>query len=142
MTCIHLRVLIPHPRTSEASGLPHPSPSMLDTIDPFRRRSVALALYRMLTSHRFDICVVREALEATGLDHDRQAYAALRLHHCEHYQAMPPGFHAELASQTLALFDRRPVLGDGLFEVLAAAAGLDPSEAPAIQAFAREPAQA
>ena len=54
---------------------------MLDTIDPFRRRSVALALYRMLTSHRYDICVVREALDATGLDHDRQALAALRLHH-------------------------------------------------------------
>ena len=68
---------------------------MLDTIDPFRRRSVALALYRMLTSHRFDICVVRNALEATGRDHDRQAYAALRLHHCEHYHAMPPGFHAD-----------------------------------------------
>ncbi|HIG75265.1 MAG TPA: hypothetical protein EYQ24_12015 [Bacteroidetes bacterium] len=115
---------------------------MLDTIDPFRRRSVALALYRMLTSHRFDICVVRNALEATGRDHDRQAYAALRLHHCEHYHAMPPGFHAELASQTLALFERRPVLGDGFLKALAGAAGLDPADAPSLQALAPEPAHA
>ena len=115
---------------------------MLDTIDPFRRRSVALALYRMLTSHRYDICVVREALDATGLDHDRQALAALRLHHVAPYRDMPPGFHAELASQTLALFHGQPVLGDGFLKALATAAGLDPAAAPSIQALTPEPAHA
>ena len=106
---------------------------MFDTIDPFRRRSVALALYRMLTGHRYDLCVVTEALKAAALDVDRSAIAALRLHHCERYAGMPEGFHADLASQTLALFHGRPVLGDGFFKDLAAAAGLRPEDAPAIQ---------
>ena len=122
---------------------------MLDALDPFRRRSVALALYRMLTSHRFDICVVREALDAAGLDHDHQAYAALRLHHTAHYAQMPPSFHADLVSQTLALFHGQPVPphrggvdGDGFFKVLAITAGLDAADAPAIQALTPEPAHA
>ena len=63
----------------------------------------------MLTGHKYDTCVVTESIRAAGLDHDRQAMAALRLHHCERYAAMPPGFHADLASQTLALFAGRPV---------------------------------
>ena len=121
---------------------------MLDALDPFRRRSVALALYRMLTSHRFDICVVREALDAAGLDwaksgpDDHQAYAALRLHHTAHYAQMPPSFHADLASQTLALFHGQPVLGDSLLKALATTAGLDAAGAPAIQALTLEPAHA
>ena len=41
---------------------------MLDHLPPFRRQSVALALYRMLTSHRFDVCVVRQALDVAGID--------------------------------------------------------------------------
>ena len=108
---------------------------MLPHLDPFRRRSVALALYRMLTGHRFDITVVRDALDAAGLDHDRQAFATLRLHHCERFAEMPDGFHAEIASQTLALFHGRPVLGDGFLKDLAATAGLRPDDAPTVQAL-------
>ena len=55
---------------------------------------------------------------------------------------MPPGFHAELASQTLALFERRPVLGDGFLKALAGAAGLDPADAPSLQALVPDPAHA
>ena len=106
---------------------------MLDTTDPFVRRSVALALYRMLTGHKYDICVVTDSLKAAGLDVDRAAMSALRLHHCERYADMPEGFHADLASQTLALFHGRPVLGDGLLKDLAAIAGLRPEDAPSIQ---------
>ena len=106
---------------------------MLSHIDPFRRRSVALALYRMLTGHRYDICVVTEAVRAAGLDVGRQAMAALRLHHCQRYAEMPDGFHADLASQTLALFADRPVLGDGFLKDLATTAGLRPEDAPSIQ---------
>ena len=105
---------------------------MLDTLDPFRRRSVALALYRMLTGHQYDLCVVNEALKAAGLDVDRSAIAALRLHHCERYAAMPEGFHADLASQTLSLFAGRPVLGDSFLKDLATTAGLCPEDALAI----------
>ena len=103
---------------------------MLDHLDPFRRRSVALGLYRMLTGHRFDLCTVREALDAAGLDAPREHVAALRLHHCSRYAEMPPGFHAELAAHTLALFAGRPVLGDGFLKDLALAAGLCASEVP------------
>ena len=46
---------------------------------------------------------------------------------------MPEGFHADLASQTLALFHGRPVLGDGFLKDLAATAGLRPEDAPSIQ---------
>ena len=137
----------PHPPSLHERSEWHPArghaplslPSMLDTIDPFRRRSIALALYRMLTSHRYDITVVREALDTAGLDHDRQAYGALRLHHCERFAEMPEGFHADLASQTLALFVGRPVLDrvadgpDGFLKELAATAGLRPDDAPRIQ---------
>ncbi|OZC01381.1 hypothetical protein [Rubricoccus marinus] len=105
---------------------------MLDALDPFRRRSVALALYRMLTGHQYDLCVVNEAVRAAGLDVDRGAVAALRLHHCQRYSAMPEGFHAQLASQTLSLFAGRPVLGDGFLKDLATTAGLRPEDAPAI----------
>lgn len=108
---------------------------MLDHLDPFRRRSVALGLYRMLTGPRFSISVVREALSAAGLDAPDDRLSALRLHHCEPsgrrsqpYPEMPPGFHAELASATLALFTGRPVLGDGFLKDLAATAGLRPNE--------------
>ena len=103
---------------------------MLDHLDPFRRRSVALGLYRMLTGHRFDLCTVREALDAAGLDAPREHVAALRLHHCQRYAEMPPGFHAELAAATLAPFAGRPALGDALLERLARAAGLRAGDAP------------
>lgn len=106
---------------------------MLDYLDPFQRRAVALALFRMLTGRRFDLCTVRDALDAAGLDVPRDRLALLRLHHCAHYAEMPPGFHAELAAATLALFAGRPVLGDGFLEDLAVAAGLQPEDAPAIQ---------
>ena len=108
---------------------------MLDHLDPFRRRSVALGLYRMLTGTRFDLCVVTEALRAADLDAPRDAVAALRLHHCARFAEMPPGFHADLAAATLTLFAARPVLGDGFLKDLAAAAGLRPEDAPAIQAL-------
>ena len=108
---------------------------MLSHLDPFRRRSVALGLYRMLTSSRFSVSVVREALDAAGLAAPPDQIAALRLHHCAAFAEMPPGFHAELAAATLALFAGRPVLGDGFLKDLAAAAGLRPEAAPAIQAL-------
>jgi hypothetical protein len=108
---------------------------MRDHLDPFRRRSVALGLYRMLTGSRFSISVVREALNAAGLDAPDDRLSALRLHHCEPYTEMPPGFHAELASATLALFTGRPVLGDGFLKDLATAAGLRPEDAPSLQAL-------
>lgn len=115
---------------------------MLSHLDPFRRRSVALGLYRMLTGPRFSISVVREALDAADLDAPRDRLAALRLHHCAAFAEMPPGFHAELASATLALFSGRPVSAEpapaeagGVLRDLAAAAGLRPEEASAIQAL-------
>ena len=115
---------------------------MLSHLDPFRRRSVALALYRMLTGARFSISVVREALDAAGLDAPHYAVAALRLHHCAPFAEMPPGFHAEIATHTLALFTGRPVFGDGFLKDLAVAAGLHPDAAPAIQALAPATAHA
>lgn len=113
---------------------------MLDHLSSFPRRSVALALYRMLTGHRFDVCVLRQALDVAGVDYPRSGFEALRLHHCARYGDLPPGFHAELASQTLALVAGRPVLGDGFLKDLAAAAGLDAATAPFLQALS--PAQA
>ena len=108
---------------------------MLDHLDPFRRRSVALGLYRMLTGTRFDLCVVTEALRAADLDAPRDAVAALRLHHCARFAEMPPGFHADLAAATLTLFAARPVSAEpapaeagGVLRDLAAAAGLRPVE--------------
>ena len=89
----------------------------------------------MLTGTRFSISVVREALDAAGLDAPHDRLAALRLHHCAPFAEMPPGFHADLASATLALFAGRPVLGDGFLKDLAAAADLSPDAAPAIQAL-------
>jgi hypothetical protein len=113
---------------------------MLDHLDPFQRRAVALALFWMLTCRRFDLCTVRDALDAAGLDVPRDRLALLRLHHCAHYAEMPPGFHAELAAATLALFAGRPVLAEpasadagGFLEDLAVAAGLRPADTPAIQ---------
>lgn len=115
---------------------------MLASIDSFRRRSIALALYRMLTGHKYDICVVTDAIQASGLDYDRSEMAALRLHHCERYAEMPEGFHADLASQTLALFHGRPVLGDSFLKDLAATAGLRPEDAPSIQRLVPAAAEA
>ncbi len=109
---------------------------MLDHLAPFPRRSVALALYRMLTGHRFDVCVLRQVLDVAGVDYPRDAFEALRLHHCARFGDLPPGFHAEIASQALALVAGRPVLGDGFFKDLAAAAGLDPTTAPLLPALA------
>ena len=43
---------------------------------------------------------------------------------------MPPGFHAELAAATLALFAGRPVLGDGFLKDLAIAAAPSASAGP------------
>lgn len=109
---------------------------MLAHLDPFRRRSVALALYRMLTGESFDLCVVREALDAACLSPRRDQIAALRLHHCVRYATLPPGFHAELAEQTLALFHEHATLCDATLNGLAALAGLDPSSAPPLHASA------
>lgn len=106
---------------------------MFDHLAPFRRRSVALGLYRMLTGSRFSVSVVREALDAAHIDAPHDALAALRLHHCAAFAEMPPGFHADLASATLTLFTGRLVLGDGFLKDLAAAAGLRPESAPSIQ---------
>ena len=106
---------------------------MLPNLDPFRRRSVALALYRMLTGESYDLCVVREALDAAGLSPRRDQLAALRLHHCVRYATLPTGFHAELAEHTLALFHEHAVLGDAALNSLAALAGLDPSSAPPLR---------
>ena len=115
---------------------------MLDHLDPFRRRSVALALYRMLTGDRFDICTVRDALTIAGTTYDRTDFETVRLHNGARYAEMPDGFHAELASQTLALFQGLPVpphrggvAGDGFLKDLAAAAGMDPATAPHIGAL-------
>ena len=86
----------------------------------------------MLTGPRFSLCAVRDALEAAGLDAPRESLAALRLHHCAPFAEMPPGFHAELAAATLALFDAQPTLDDGLLYDLARAAGLSPDGVPAL----------
>ena len=105
---------------------------MLDHLDPFRRRSIALGLHRMLTGPRFDLCTVRDALDAAGLDADRAAIAALRLHHCARFAEMPPGFHADLAAQTAALFADRPAPDCDVLDALAAAAGLCHADARAL----------
>ncbi|MEP0546390.1 MAG: hypothetical protein ABJF88_05620 [Rhodothermales bacterium] len=115
---------------------------MLDHLDPFRRQSVALALYRMLTGSRFSISVVRECLDVAAIAPPRDRLDAVALHHCADYADLPPGFHAELASQTLALFAGRPVLGDGFLKDLAAAAGIDPTDAPTVQALVPTSARA
>ncbi len=120
---------------------------MLDHLDPFRRRGacpepaerIALALYRMLTGHRFDICVVRDALTVAGLDPERTAFEAVRLHHgtpgaCPERSRraeMPPGFRRELAAQTLALFTRRPASATPDLRDLAALAGVAGTDAEA-----------
>ena len=109
---------------------------MLDHLPPFRRQSVALALYRMLTGDRFDICAVRQALDVSGVTYDRTRFEAVRLHNGAPYTEMPTGFHAALAAETLSLFQGRPVLGDGFLKDLASAAGLSPEAAPSIQALA------
>ena len=108
---------------------------MLDYLPPFRRRSVALGLHRMLTGTRFSVSVVREALDAAGLDAPRDAVAALRLHHCAPFAEMPPGFHADLAAQTLVLFTAQPTRGDVL-DALARAAGLTPETPRTLPAVA------
>ena len=115
---------------------------MLEHLDPFKRRSVALALYRMLTGPRFDICAVRDALTVAGTTYDRTDFEAVRLHHGATYSEMPAGFHAELAGQTLALFEGRSVLGDGVLRDLATAAGMDPEGAPRIGVLLRVTATA
>ena len=130
------------PSSPYAPPTPNPPPAMFDSLDPFRRRSVALALYRMLTGDRFSICTVRDALTVTGTAYDRAHFEAVRLHNGAPYAEMPGGFHAELASQTLALFHGRPVLGDGFLKDLAAAAGLQPQDAPALQRLAHVTAAA
>lgn len=107
---------------------------MLDHLPPFRRRSVALALYRMLTGRRFDICTVRDALAVAGLHPERAAFEAIRLHHGTPYAEMPPGFRAELANHTLGLFADRPFQGTDILRDLAGMAGVDPSTAPALPA--------
>ena len=108
---------------------------MLDHLDPFPRQSIALVLYRMLTGARFDVSVVRDCLDVAGLTPPHERLQAVRLHHLSPYGEMPPGLHAELAAQTLALFAGRPVLGDGFLKDLAGMAGLEPSTAPSIQAL-------
>ena len=108
---------------------------MLDHLDPFARRSVALALYRMLTGDTFYITTVRDALGVAGVTYDTARFEAVRLHNGVRFAEMPHGFHAELAAQTLALFQGRPVLGDGFLKDLADAAGLDPATAPHIGAL-------
>lgn len=121
--------------------MPHPPSLMpiLDHLPPFRRQSVALALFRMLTGHRFDVCVLRQALDIAGIEAPRAAFEALRLHHCARYGDMPPGFHAEIASQSLALLAGYPVLGDAFLQDLAAAAGLRPEDAPMVQSLLAPP---
>ena len=108
---------------------------MLDHLDPFRRQSVALALYRMLTGSRFYVSVVRDALDVAGVTYDRAAFETVRLHNGASYAEMPAGFHAALAAETLSLLQGRPVLGDGFLKDLASAAGLSPDAAPSIQAL-------
>ena len=115
---------------------------MLDHLPPFHRRSVALALYRMLTGDAFCVTTVRNALGVAEVAYDRTRFEAVRLHHCARYAEMPPGFHADLASATLALFAGRPVLGDAFLKDLAAAAGLRPDDAPSIQALVPTAARA
>jgi len=115
---------------------------VLDSTNPFVRRSVALALFRMLTGQTYDICVVHDGLSAAGLDYNRQSYDALRLHHMARFVDMPEGFHAELASQTLALFHGRPVMGDSFLQDLAVTAGLRADDAPSIQRLSATLAEA
>ncbi|PAP74222.1 hypothetical protein [Rubrivirga marina] len=113
---------------------------MLDHLDPFQRRGacpepaerIALALYRMLTGPRFDICVVRNALTVADLHPERAAFEAVRLHHTtpgacperSRRAEMPPGFRAALAAQTLALFTGRPASATADLRGLAGLAGV------------------
>ena len=114
---------------------------MLSHLDPFARRSVALALYRMLTGDRFSICTVRSALDVAGTSYDRAHFEAVRLHNGAAYAEMPPGFHAALAGQTLALFQGQPVAENALLADLARAAGMDPTTTPSL-GIAAPPARA
>jgi hypothetical protein len=109
---------------------------MLDHLSPFRRRSVALALYRMLTGRRFDICVVRDALTVADLHPERAAFEAVRLHHGVPYAEMPPGFPAELAARTLALFAEALLAEADPLPDLARLAGVAPALDASVPALA------
>lgn len=117
---------------------------MFDHLSPFRRRSVALALYRMLTGERFDICAVSQCLAVafprspgTPASYSRDDYEALRLHHCARFNELPEGLRDELTARTLALVDGHAAPADEVttaasLHALAVLAGLDgaPREAP------------
>ena len=97
----------------------------------------------MLTGSRFDICTLRQALDVAGVEVPHTAFEALRLHHCARYADMPPGFHAEVAAQTLGLFHGSPsasAVSAAALQDLAAAAGIDPCAAPALHGLAVPPA--
>ena len=115
---------------------------MFDHLPPFRRRSVALALYRMLTGDRFDICAVSQCLAVafphppgTPAPYSRDEVAALRLHHCARFDSLPEGLCDEITARTLALVggQAEPAGGtDGTAALysLAVLAGLDDASTP------------
>lgn len=122
---------------------------MLDRLPPFERRSVALALYRMLAGPRFDACTLRTCLAvaapaARTLDARRERLDALRLYHCTPYADLPEGVHAEIAEHTVALVEGRSAAAviplDAFLADLAAVAGLAPvAEALLVQPTAHPP---
>ena len=123
---------------------------MLPHLSPFQRRSVALALHRMLAGPRFDVCTVRTCLDVAALDAHaigtgRTRLDALRLYHCVPYADLAEGLHAEIAEHVVALVEGRPAATaaplDAFLADLAAVAGLAPllavptaQTAPAAQA--------
>jgi hypothetical protein len=51
--------------------------------------SVLTALNKMMTSNRFDICTVDDAIKVLSSTPDGQAYKILRPLHCIHWMDMP-----------------------------------------------------
>ncbi len=72
---------------------------------PVKDKIVSERLNNMFQNQKhFSICVVDGCLELLGIRQDPQAYAALRLYHCEDWSAMDPETRALVYDLTVSLF--------------------------------------
>lgn len=71
------------------------------------KQAAVVAINKVLTAKRFDICTVREVAELLGGDTNCQEFSILRTIHCVEYKEMPPNMR-ESIPELIAICMKRP----------------------------------
>lgn len=65
-------------------------------MNDIRAQTAVFAINRMLRSTHFDICIIRDAATAVGIQPRKDSYDVLRLLHCVNYVEMPDAIRRKI----------------------------------------------